>query len=126
MRPRVKAQLRRSNNRTQPIQTGVGLDLLPDLRIRQRMISFLFRIVLLLIAISAIKSAVNFGKRLWYTSLSGRASVRAHHAGEVPAAELQKDPVCGIYVPVETSLKRIAGGHVWHFCSEECRNRFRV
>ncbi len=37
--------------------------------------------------------------------------------------ELKKDPVCGTYVSVETSVKKTVGGQVLHFCSEQCRDR---
>lgn len=88
------------------------------------MLYFLSRLILLLILISAIKSAVNFGKRLWYGTLAGRPVVRSARESQAPSTVLQKDPVCGTYVSVETSLKRIVAGKVYHFCSTECRNRF--
>jgi YHS domain-containing protein len=37
---------------------------------------------------------------------------------------LQQDPVCGTYVAVDSSLKKIVGGRVIHFCSAECRDRY--
>jgi YHS domain-containing protein len=37
---------------------------------------------------------------------------------------LHQDPVCGTYVAAVSSLRKISGGKVYHFCSEECRNRF--
>jgi YHS domain-containing protein len=45
----------------------------------------------------------------------------------VPAGgELKKDPVCGTYVSAATSLTRTVNGSVLHFCSKECRDKFRV
>ena len=89
------------------------------------MISFVFRVVLLLIAISAIKSVVNYGRRLWHSFQSGSAPVRNPPRTSAETTSMQQDPVCGTYVSVATSLKRIVSGQVWHFCSEECRDRFR-
>lgn len=43
-----------------------------------------------------------------------------------PVAELKKDPVCGTYVPAATSLTRTVNGSVVHFCSPECRDKYRV
>ena len=43
-----------------------------------------------------------------------------------PIAELKKDPVCGTYVPAATSLTRTVNGSVVHFCSPECRDKYRV
>jgi YHS domain-containing protein len=39
--------------------------------------------------------------------------------------ELKKDPVCGAYVPVATSLSRVVNGQAVYFCSEDCRGKFR-
>lgn len=40
------------------------------------------------------------------------------------AGELRKDPVCGTFVPVATSLKRAVKGETVYFCSAACRDRF--
>jgi YHS domain-containing protein len=90
------------------------------------MLYFLSRIILLLIAISVIKSVVNYGRRLWYGLQGTTPVVPSASRAQAPSTVLQKDPVCGTYVSVETSLKRIVHGHVYHFCSPECRNRFRA
>jgi YHS domain-containing protein len=42
------------------------------------------------------------------------------------AGELQKDPVCGTFVPVTTSLKRIVAGEPVYFCSQACRDQYLV
>ena len=41
-----------------------------------------------------------------------------------PPTVLQQDPICGMYVAADTSLKKIVGGRVIHFCSQECRERY--
>jgi YHS domain-containing protein len=41
------------------------------------------------------------------------------------ADELKRDPVCGVYVPAATSVKRTVKGEVVHFCSEQCAERWR-
>jgi YHS domain-containing protein len=46
---------------------------------------------------------------------------------DLPAtAELKKDPVCGTYVSAAASVTRTVNGKVLHFCSEECRNKYRA
>ena len=40
--------------------------------------------------------------------------------------ELKKDPVCGTYVSAGASLTRTVNGKVLHFCSAECRDKYRV
>jgi YHS domain-containing protein len=42
------------------------------------------------------------------------------------AGELRKDPVCGTFVPVSTSLKQVVDGEMVYFCSADCRDRFLV
>ncbi len=38
--------------------------------------------------------------------------------------ELKKDPVCGTFVAVSTSVKKTVHGEVVHFCSEACRDKY--
>jgi YHS domain-containing protein len=38
---------------------------------------------------------------------------------------LQKDPVCGTFVPVDSSKKLTSGGETHYFCSEECMQKYR-
>jgi YHS domain-containing protein len=40
--------------------------------------------------------------------------------------ELKKDPVCGAYVSSAASLTRNVGGNTLHFCSPECRDKYRA
>jgi YHS domain-containing protein len=38
--------------------------------------------------------------------------------------KLQRDPVCGTFVPPATALSLTAGGTTRYFCSEKCRNEY--
>jgi len=38
---------------------------------------------------------------------------------------LVRDPVCGLHMAEELALPLQADGETLHFCSEECRSRFR-
>ena len=42
-----------------------------------------------------------------------------------PEARLVRDPVCGTHVSAEISYTLEQSGHVIHFCSAECRERYR-
>jgi YHS domain-containing protein len=42
-----------------------------------------------------------------------------------PPSELVRDPVCGTYVSAAVSVKRTVQGQVFHFCSNECRDRYQ-
>jgi len=40
--------------------------------------------------------------------------------------ELMKDPVCGIYVSSAVAITRTVDGRLVHFCSKECRDKYRA
>ena len=43
--------------------------------------------------------------------------------GPASGSELHKDPVCGTYVSESTAYRRNAGGQVFYYCSEACREK---
>lgn len=62
-----------------------------------------------------------------FHSFSRPAANAGQSAPPVQAGgELKKDPVCGTYVSAITSLTRTVNGTVVHFCSPECRDKYRV
>jgi YHS domain-containing protein len=79
------------------------------------------------IAISVIRALIERIKRFWGASSTERPVFRsaAGPASAGSATTLRQDPVCGTYVPADSSLKKIVGGTVHHFCSQECRDKFR-
>ena len=90
------------------------------------MFPFLARLILFLIAISVIRSVIRFVQRAFSGNNSPAPARRQASAdgGAPGTAMLQQDPVCGTYVAVDTSLKRVVGGKVIHFCSEQCRDKY--
>jgi len=53
------------------------------------------------------------------------ASQQSGAPNAVPlTGELKKDPVCGTYISVATSIKETVGGETVHFCSKECRDKY--
>ena len=44
----------------------------------------------------------------------------------VVGGELKRDPVCGTYVSTGASVTRTVDGQVLHFCSKECRDKYRA
>ena len=44
----------------------------------------------------------------------------------VAGGELRKDPVCGTYVSTGASVTRKVDGELLHFCSKECRDKYRA
>lgn len=43
---------------------------------------------------------------------------------KIASGEMVKDPVCGTYVEVDSSIKVRDGSKVHHFCSYECRQKY--
>jgi YHS domain-containing protein len=46
-------------------------------------------------------------------------SAPMQHRGEV-----ERDPVCGMFVSTEVSEKLIVGANTYHFCSRECMSKY--
>ena len=88
------------------------------------MLSFLARVILFAIAISVVRSVVTMVQRAFKGGGRTQPPVRAARTTQQEATMLQQDPVCGTYVAVETSLKRVVNGRVVHFCSPECRDKY--
>jgi YHS domain-containing protein len=56
----------------------------------------------------------------------GRGNPRASRSSAPPAPKkLFRDPSCGTHVAAEVSYKLEESGQVLHFCSAECRERYR-
>jgi YHS domain-containing protein len=90
------------------------------------MLQLVGRLILLLIIISVIRSLLKTVLRFWAGFAGARARPSVSRETPVGHLSLQQDPVCGTYVAVDTSLKRIVRGKVVHFCSPECRDKYEV
>ena len=55
---------------------------------------------------------------------NGPSPATSRQAAVPSSSELKKDPVCGTYVPVATSVKKTVAGSVVHFCSTDCRDKY--
>jgi uncharacterized protein len=42
------------------------------------------------------------------------------------AGELRKDPICGTFVPIATSFKKVVKGETMYFCSADCLDQFKA
>ena len=102
------------------------------------MIRFLF--LLLVLAIGVLTALVLLGRLLGRVArLLGKSEARwswSWHVGSGggrpgrPAqplirGETARDPVCGIFVSTEVSYRLTEQGATLHFCSRECRERYR-
>jgi len=89
------------------------------------MIRFLFvRIIFPLLVFWLVRSAL---KSLFASLQSGGVPQNRTQPPPVsPGGELKKDPVCGTYVSTAASITQSVNGQVLHFCSKECRDKYRV
>lgn len=88
------------------------------------MLRFLAELIVFTVAISVIRSVIGFVQR---TFMGGRITPATRAARGTPGTTttmLQQDPVCGTYVAIDSSLKRVVNGRVLHFCSAECRDKY--
>ena len=80
---------------------------------------FLIRVMivfgLVLVALSALR-------RLFSPSTPRKTA----QGGSDPtrSGKLVKDPICGTYVTQDQSISASSGSEVFHFCSEDCREKF--
>jgi YHS domain-containing protein len=90
------------------------------------MFSFLARLILFLIAISVIRAVISYVRGVFTGARPRSVPGSVGTTGGNAATMLQQDPVCGTYVAVDSSLKRVVNGRVLHFCSPECRDKYSV
>jgi YHS domain-containing protein len=96
------------------------------------MFRFLFQFVALLIFFAVARTVLTWIVRTVLGSF--RASSQQAQRGPEPrrdqvmasGGELQKDPVCGTFVPVSSKWTRVVSGETVYFCSADCRERFLV
>lgn len=55
----------------------------------------------------------------------GPSTARSGSRRAPTAGELRKDPVCGTFVATSSSVKETVGGEIVHFCSAQCRDKYR-
>jgi len=83
-------------------------------------VEIIFPLVVVWLALRALKSLI-----AGFQSGSAPRS-RTQPPPVSTGGELKKDPVCGTYVSTAVSLTRSVNGEVLHFCSKECRDKYRV
>lgn len=86
------------------------------------------RLLVLIIVFAVVRSIVVYVWRILSQAMNPPAPNQdPHKSTEIHSGgELRKDPVCGTFVPVVSSIKKSVDGEVLHFCSPACRDKFRV
>jgi YHS domain-containing protein len=84
-------------------------------------ISFLLRILLILFLLQMIR-------RLWQalTGSGRRAEAKRadRPASQVKSGQMQRDPVCGMYVAQDLAIAHRCQDQILYFCSEQCRKTY--
>ncbi|MDQ2900999.1 MAG: hypothetical protein M3Y07_14560 [Acidobacteriota bacterium] len=90
---------------------------------------FAFFIIRLLVIFGILRYLIGFLVK--FVGSTMRPVSRAVHfpeprAPERRGRELRKDPVCGTFIPIDSSLHKTVNGEVMYFCSVDCRDRFKA
>jgi len=87
---------------------------------------FIVRILFPLILILVVRSVVVALIKGFSQAFKVPAPQEAKQSSTFQAGgELKKDPVCGTYVSTGASVTKKVNGELVHFCSAECRDRFK-
>lgn len=95
---------------------------------------FAFFIIRLLVIFGILRYAIGFIAKLIGGAMRSAqfpagqqpAGMRSSSGMPTSAGELRKDPVCGTFIPIGTSLKKKINGETMHFCSADCRDKFKA
>ena len=83
-----------------------------------------FRLFVVLVAAFFVRQVIGLIARA-FSQLAGDSAQPS--AGRPPSGgELKQDPVCGTFVAVTSSIQSTVDGKVVHFCSTDCRDKYRV
>jgi len=92
------------------------------------MFRVIFELILTVVVITVLRSIIGIVMRGFGQAMrpgSAMPGAGPPPANQVPlTGELKKDPVCGTYIATATSIKEKFGGHIVHFCSTECRDKY--
>jgi YHS domain-containing protein len=88
------------------------------------MVRSVFRLFVIFICALVLRQFVMFVLRV-FSSLEGVTKKTPRPPHEELGGELKKDPVCGTFVAVSSSIKTTVKGEVVHFCSTACRDKYQ-
>ena len=59
-----------------------------------------------------------------FSKFRGQTKRKAEPRDQGQLEEMQKDPICGTYIPESQAITLLYKREVHFFCSEECKNKF--
>jgi len=90
------------------------------------MIRNLFRFIVLIVVFAVVRSLIGSIMRTFSHVMKPTAQQTPQAPASRAAGELKQDPVCGTFIPAATSIKKSVQGGVIHFCSTECRDKYKL
>jgi YHS domain-containing protein len=89
---------------------------------------FILEILVPILIFTLVRSIFRtlFGSNRTVLRPDPRGSAPPSQPSVVAGGELKKDPVCGTYVSTSVSVTRKVDGELLHFCSTECRDKYRA
>jgi YHS domain-containing protein len=88
------------------------------------MLRNVFRLMIIFIGAIFVRHMVVLIIRA-FSRMAGVATRPPSAPREQSGGELKKDPVCGTFVAVASSIKTTVNGEIVYFCSTECRDKYR-
>src|SRR5436190_465936 len=97
------------------------------------MLRFLTYVLIMLFLITVVRNIVSFILRGFSELMQPRQQANPpsgsqsgpRRAQDVPlTGELKKDPVCGTYTAIASSVQQTIRGQTVYFCSPECRDKY--
>ncbi len=95
----------------------------PDPMLRYLIVDILLPLLVFALLRSFLRSLFQTGRNVTRPPQQAPPSTRPN---VVVGGELKKDPVCGTYVSTGASVTRTVNGQLLHFCSKECRDKYRA
>lgn len=87
----------------------------------------IIRFLLPLFAFLILRSVLKMIAKSFSQVMHAPDASESPNAANFPSGgELKKDPVCGTYVSQGAAITRKFGSEVVHFCSVECRDKYRA
>jgi YHS domain-containing protein len=83
-----------------------------------------FRLIIVFVAAVFVRHVIVLIMRA-FSQMAGVSTRPPVAPREQSGGELKKDPVCGTFVAVASSIKKTVKGEVIHFCSTACRDKYR-
>lgn len=89
------------------------------------MLRLLTYLLISLFLITILRNVVGMILRAFSQLVQSQPPAQRSPRSDVPlTGELKRDPVCGTYTAVASSLQKTVQGRTFYFCSAQCRDKY--